>query len=148
MPTLHDDSDRRAIIARIDRLGPASERRWGRMERSALLPHLADQLRMALGDVPVVRARGPLRFALARYLVIHVLPWPRGRAKAPAEAFTTGATTWDADRAALLDLIDRFASRPAGELAPLNPVFGRLTGRDWGVLSYRHLDHHLRQFGV
>ena len=29
-----------------------------------------------------------------------------------------------------------------------HPAFGRLARRAWGVLAYRHLDHHLRQFGV
>jgi hypothetical protein len=27
-------------------------------------------------------------------------------------------------------------------------VFGRISGRSWGALQYKHLDHHLRQFGV
>ena len=26
--------------------------------------------------------------------------------------------------------------------------FGRLTGAEWGVTQYKHLDHHLRQFGA
>jgi hypothetical protein len=27
-------------------------------------------------------------------------------------------------------------------------VFGRLSGREWSRLQARHLDHHLKQFGV
>jgi hypothetical protein len=26
--------------------------------------------------------------------------------------------------------------------------FGRLSGAEWGVTQYKHLDHHLRQFGA
>ena len=29
---------------------------------------------------------------------------------------------------------------------PEHPFFGPLTRKDWGVLGYRHSDHHLRQF--
>lgn len=31
---------------------------------------------------------------------------------------------------------------------PPSRVFGRISGRSWGVLQHKHLDHHLRQFGV
>jgi hypothetical protein len=30
----------------------------------------------------------------------------------------------------------------------VSPLFGPLTGREWGALAYKHADHHLRQFGV
>ena len=26
--------------------------------------------------------------------------------------------------------------------------FGRMSGAEWGVTQYKHVDHHLRQFGV
>jgi hypothetical protein len=31
---------------------------------------------------------------------------------------------------------------------PEHPVFGKMTPRAWRVLGYRHMDHHLRQFGI
>ena len=61
---------------------------------------------------------------------------------------STAAGEWDADVAALHTLMDRFAERgPAGPFTE-HPAFGQLNGRMWGVLTWRHLDHHLRQFGV
>ncbi|MDZ4803510.1 MAG: DUF1569 domain-containing protein [Candidatus Eisenbacteria bacterium] len=29
-----------------------------------------------------------------------------------------------------------------------NPIFGNLSVDEWGKLSWKHLDHHLRQFGA
>lgn len=29
-----------------------------------------------------------------------------------------------------------------------HPLFGVLTHKQWGKMQYKHLDHHLRQFGV
>jgi len=26
--------------------------------------------------------------------------------------------------------------------------FGKLSGKEWGELMYKHIDHHLRQFGA
>lgn len=148
MRSLSHANARDEIIERISRLTPENQRRWGQMEVSRVPCHLADQLRMALADIPTGTPRGPARYAPLRFLLLHVLPWPKGKVQAPAEAFTTPPTSWDADRAALLDLIARFAHTPPDELASTHPVFGPMTSRDWAVLSYRHLDHHLRQFSA
>ena len=92
--------------------------------------------------------RGILRFAPARWLLIHRLPWPEGRAKAPPGAFRTPATTWDEDRETLISLLERYVETPPEQLGRSHPLFGRMAPRDWDVLIYRHLDHHLRQFSV
>ena len=43
-----------------------------------------------------------------RYLIVHVLPWPKGKAEAPPQAFTTTPESWENDRVALLELIERY----------------------------------------
>ena len=46
-------------------------------------------------------------------------------------------------------LIDRFAAAgPAGCTTHPHTFFGPLTPQQWAILQYKHLDHHLRQFGV
>ena len=53
------------------------------------------------------------------------------------------------ERERLLALIDRFAAAgPAGCTKHPHSFFGRLTPDEWAILMYKHLDHHLRQFGV
>jgi hypothetical protein len=52
------------------------------------------------------------------------------------------------DRELVAALIERFATAPPGTLGEVHSTFGRMRPRDWDVLQYRHLDHHLRQFGV
>ena len=89
-----------------------------------------------------------MRFAPVRYLMLHVLPWPKGKAEGPPETFTTAPDSWENDRVALLELIERYANAPADAFPTTNAVFGRMTGEDWDALNYRHLDHHLTQFGV
>jgi hypothetical protein len=29
----------------------------------------------------------------------------------------------------------------------IHGFFGKMTGAEWGVTQFKHLDHHLRQFG-
>jgi Protein of unknown function (DUF1569) len=116
------------------------------METPQLLPHLAAGLRLALGERPL-RGTPPsrVRGALLRTLAIHWLPWPEGKIQSPPGAFDTPSEGWERDRAKVVELIERFAG--AADLAPAHPTFGRMRPRDWDVLQYRHLDHHLRQFG-
>jgi len=59
------------------------------------------------------------------------------------------ACDFGAERTRLVELINRFVAR--GEIAAgkeTHPFFGKMTGQEWGELMYKHLDHHLRQFGA
>jgi len=55
---------------------------------------------------------------------------------------------WASEMDALTSAMARFATQSRSRVWPEHPAFGRLTARQWGVLGYRHTDHHLRQFGV
>jgi hypothetical protein len=53
------------------------------------------------------------------------------------------------ERERMSRLIDRFAAAgPEGCTSHPHSFFGRLTPEEWAILMYKHLDHHLRQFGV
>jgi hypothetical protein len=147
MPTLFDDDARAGIRARIDRLAPDRRPLWGKMDAGQMIVHLTAQLRTGLGELACARKKTPLDNWLMRRLIIYVLPWPRGAPTAP-EFLAQPTATWDEDVAALRAAIDRFAARGPGAAWPPHPAFGPLTGRMWGVLAWRHLDHHLRQFGA
>ena len=49
----------------------------------------------------------------------------------------------------LCALVDRFTQAgPQGCTKHPHTFFGRMTPDEWAILMYKHLDHHLRQFGV
>ena len=53
------------------------------------------------------------------------------------------------ERTRLCGLIDRFAvAGPKGCTTHPHSFFGQLTPEEWAILMYKHVDHHLRQFGV
>jgi hypothetical protein len=148
MGTLFDTRDRGTILARISALRPDRSPLWGRFTAPEMVCHVSCGLRQALGEYEARQRTGPLSHAPLNWLVIHVLPWPKGRAKSPREFLAVRPTTWGADVDALRDLVERFGACGPEAGWPPSPVFGRISGRSWGVLQYRHLDHHLRQFGV
>jgi len=148
MRSIWNEQARTDIIARIGDLKPDNERRWGKMDCPTMVGHCADGLRMTLGERDLGPPRGPYRFAPIRYLMIHVVPWPKGKAKAPVEPRPRQPGEWEDCRDDLLQLIDRAVRTPVEEFGKTHFLFGRMSHHDWGVLVYRHLDHHLTQFGA
>ena len=48
----------------------------------------------------------------------------------------------------LLSMINQFHERKNQETWNPHPIFGSFKKEQWGKMQYKHLDHHLRQFGV
>jgi hypothetical protein len=147
MKSVFHQVDRLALAHRLDAITSASAPRWGRMDSRQMLAHLSDGVRMALGELTVQPRGGPLRFPPIRHAIIHWLPFPKSAPTAP-ELLTRRAEDWDAERAVLKHLLERLGALEGARDWPEHPAFGRLGSRDWGALVYRHVDHHLRQFGA
>ncbi|HXT16206.1 MAG TPA: DUF1569 domain-containing protein [Gemmatimonadaceae bacterium] len=155
MATLLDPRDRAAIETRLASLTPDRERRWGRMNASQMVCHLTDAFRGALGERSspnTPRPAGLLGRTLVKWMALYVpAPWPRGLPTPPIadqERGGTRPTTFDRDVEMLRAARDRFMHElPAIAQRP-HVFFGRLSQAQWARWAYRHMDHHLRQFGV
>ena len=148
MRSLAEADGRRQILERLSRLAPDSRPRWGSMSVGQMLCHLTDNMRMALGDIETRSKNKKLYQSFpVKKLVIHWLPWPKGVPTAP-ELLVTAPATFLADSDRLRALLERFGAEAAHANGRIHPLFGRLSASDWGVLQYRHFDHHLGQFGV
>lgn len=147
MGTLFDAKDRQAILTRLARLTPDARPLWGRFTPAAMVCHVAAGVGQGLGEIDLGPPRGALTHWPLNWLVIHVIPFPRNAAAAP-EMLARVPSSWDADVAALRGMIERYGEQDPRKPWPASRVFGRISGRSWGVLQYKHLDHHLRQFGL
>ena len=148
MGSILNDVDRTAILQRIGSVTSTSVPRWGRMDAKAMLTHLKQSALMALGELPVA-SKGKRAFQVfpIKHLILHVVPFPKGAPTAP-ELLVPDAASVDAIRSELMSLVERIGAGPREGDGPVHPLFGRLSFRDWGVATYKHTDHHLRQFGV
>ncbi len=146
MPSLLKASDREAITARLQRLTPVASRQWGRMTVHEAVCHMSDQLRVALGDLPTSGSPGLMARTLGKWLVLYLpIPTPRARIQTAPEMRATRPSEWARDLAACADLIQRVG---AGQASGKHPAFGQMTPAEWGILTYKHLHHHLQQFGA
>jgi hypothetical protein len=138
---------------RLHRLRPDSARRWGRMTPHQAVVHLADSFRMSFDEMTVtVPPLGPLKYVIRFVAFTLPVPMPKGAKTAPeldqAKGAPGGSTPgdFDADVARLDALLQRYIATD-GDL-PEHPVWGRMSKGLAGRYAWRHMDHHLRQFGV
>ena len=150
MKTLFEAANAQEVKERMAQLRPDSERLWGKMNAAQALAHCSAGLEWAVGDTL------PPRMLLGRIVGRMVKPKVLGndepmRRNSPTakDLIVSDERDLRAERERLCGLIDRFtAAGPDGCTTHPHSFFGRLTPEEWATLMYKHLDHHLRQFGV
>ena len=148
MGSILNDTDRAAIHNRVQSLSESSTRRWGSMDVVGMLHHLRLSARMALGEMAVVgKNKRAFQVFPLKHLILYVFPFPKGAPTAP-ELKPDVAGSFEEERAALFELLERIGTGPQEGAGPAHPLFGPLTWREWGVATYKHTDHHLKQFGA
>ncbi|MDQ3283552.1 MAG: DUF1569 domain-containing protein [Acidobacteriota bacterium] len=145
--TIFDPAARDEVVARIASVDGAMRPRWGKMNAQQMLAHLVESMRMATGEVRPKSKKLPIRYTPLRQLIVYLLPFPKGAPTVP-ELMPSDPRSVDENRAELQRLVREVSSRADHKDWPEHPAFGNLSRRGWGVLVYRHADHHLRQFGV
>jgi hypothetical protein len=135
---------------RISHLRPDSTRLWGKMTPAQAMAHCTIGMELACGD------RRPPRMFIGR-LIGRVI---KSKAFQESEPMRRNSPTIPGfqvsdDRDLALESeklsrsIDRFAATgPAGCTTHPHSFFGHLTPDEWSMWMYKHIDHHLQQFGV
>ncbi|HEV8368809.1 MAG TPA: DUF1569 domain-containing protein [Pyrinomonadaceae bacterium] len=148
MRSILNESDLAEIGSRVRSLSVSSTRRWGKMDVTGMLQHLSLSARMTLGELPVPSAKKrAFQVFPLKHLILYVLPFPKG-APTAQELKPDVAVSLEEERSAVLELLERISTGPREGAGPNHPLFGPLTWREWGVATYKHVDHHLRQFGA
>jgi hypothetical protein len=137
------------ISERIQRLGPDSERQWGAMTAAQMLAHCSAWMEMAAGISNPPRSllgrivgKVAKRSLLSETPIRRNLPTDKGLLVEDERDFAV-------EQRRLLDWIERFSSG-GPERCTTHPhcFFGHLTPMEWAAMGYKHLDHHLQQFGA
>jgi hypothetical protein len=150
MKNLFEAATKAEIQQRIAQLRPDSERVWGKMTPAQAAAHCAASMEWAVGD------RTPPRMFVGRILGTFVKPFMfrddapmRANSPTSKDLMIQDDRNLELERERLRGLIERFCKAgPKGCTSHPHSFFGRLTPEEWATLMYKHLDHHLRQFGV
>ena len=144
MRTLLQTDDLEFILTRLNSLSGSEVRLWGTMTESQMLLHCRKQIEMALGKIltkPLYPR--PMQW-LSKITFGYYIPWPKNLITAP-EMVTKDECEFQIELEKLQEILSEFIE--IEQFHP-HPIFGKLTKEDWGLIIYKHLDHHLRQFGA
>jgi len=148
MKSVFDIDAREELVARIDRLSGSDRALWGKMDVSQMVRHCV------LWQEWVLQGKGLKRVLLGRLLGRGMLKKEMGsdimRKNNPSSVeliVTDTDIDLDRERKALMGLVRGYReyAYPAGGF--VHPFFGKMTREQIGQFAYKHLDHHLRQFG-
>ena len=150
MKNIFDPAVTEELTQRIGALTPETRPLWGKMNAAQVMAHLSVSYEMLYEDRHP--KPGPaLRFFLRAFVkraVVGEKPYPRSTRTAPAFVIAD-ERDFEKERARLLGFIERTrALGPEHFEGHESLSFGLLTTAEWNNLFYKHLDHHLTQFGV
>ena len=149
MQTIFDATTRDELLRRVDTIQPGSQRQWGKMSAAQMLEHTARALEVATGRKPSKQAFiGKAIGWMFKKDFLGEKPFGKNSPTGP-EFIVHDEPQLDLAREKLKMLIREFSA--AGEKAcdgRIHGFFGSLTGKEWGESQYKHVDHHLRQFGA
>jgi uncharacterized protein DUF1569 len=147
MKTLLDAAHRQEILQRLEQV-PADRRPfWGSMNAAQMVGHVTDTMRAPLGELQAAPKKSFLQNPILRHAMIYWIPFPKGVPTAP-EFVHSGQDDFAKNMSELKGAVDRFVARASRGPLPPHVIFGDISNKDWGVQMYKHIDHHLRQFGA
>lgn len=138
------------LIKRIELLTPQSKGKWGKMNVNQMLEHLKVGMDIPVGNVNT--KRNFMGFLFGKMILKSQMKDDKGLKKnLPTDKsfIITDTKDFEKIKKELFNTIKQYSSlNPKSINNKLHPFFGKLTYDEWGVLIYKHFNHHLKQFGV
>lgn len=143
---LFDPAVKQEIIVRINKLTPATQRLWGKMDVGQMLAHCQMPLGVATGKHQL---KGSIIFKLIgpffKPLLYNDKPFKKNLGT-DKSFIMTGVKEFEKEKQGLVQMINDFSETTMSD-SP-HPIFGKMTKEQWSKGTWKHLDHHLQQFGV
>ena len=142
---LFDATVKQEIIDRINKLTPQSQRQWGKMDVAQMLAHCQMPLGVATGKHKLkgsgfLKSIGPL----FKGLLFNNKPFKKNLGTDKSFIMTT-PKEFEKEKSGLIQMINDFSASSMTDEP--HPIFGKLTKEQWSKGTWKHLDHHLQQFG-
>ncbi len=149
MKNLFDRETYNEVIERINSLQPQSIRQWGKMNVAQMLAHCNFAMEVALDKKSAKRVfAGRILSPFIKSFFINEKPFSKN-SPTGKEFIVADQKDLDAEKERLKETVTLFFEGGANNCTSKpHAFFGKLTPEEWARGMYKHLDHHLRQFGV
>ena len=149
MNSIYNKESNNIIISRINKLTSESNALWGKMSADQMLRHCKVACDVAFGKTDL-KINFLMRF-LGKMLKKKVFyGGDMGKNSPTAKEFIiTEHHDLEVAKTELIAIVSRFANEGKSSIKLMDhPFWGKMTYEDWDALIWKHLDHHLKQFGV
>ena len=147
MKSIFDESIKNELISRIDKLQENSERKWGKMTVGQMAWHCQYPLKIAVDNKPSTKKGSLLAKLFFKKSMYNDKPWRKNLPTAPQLKAKEPKNFNDEVKLLRQLTLEAHETKSRENWNP-HPAFGNFTKEQWGQMEYKHLDHHLRQFGV
>ncbi|MCH7783865.1 MAG: DUF1569 domain-containing protein [Bacteroidetes bacterium] len=147
MNSLFETESLQEIESRIDKLDEKTEPKWGKMNAGQMAYHCQFPLRVALNKEDYKMKPNFILKLLFKKYMYNDKPWRKSLPTLPKFRVTENKNL-EKEKNKLLLLIHEFHEKKEQDKWIAHPVFGEFTTEQWGQIQYKHLDHHLTQFGI
>ncbi len=150
MKNLFEPSTVQEVKTRVANLKPDSAAQWGTMTAAQAMAHCTGGFETAVGDsMPPRVLIGRLIGGIIKPMALKDDEPMRKNSPTAKSLVIDDERDLAKEKERLTGIIDRFAAGgPAVCTAHPHAFFGKMTPQEWAILMYKHLDHHLRQFGA
>jgi hypothetical protein len=135
------------IKNRLGQLSENSQRKWGKMTVGQMAWHCQYPLKLAIRNTENTSKGNWFIKTFFKKSLYNDKPWRKNLPTAP-QLKAKKPKDFAGEITILKDLVDEFNMLDSRDMWHPHPVFGTFTKEQWGQLQYKHLDHHLKQFGV
>jgi hypothetical protein len=143
---LFDSSAKHEIINRINKLTPQTQHLWGKMDVAQMLAHLQIPIGVAEGTYKLPRTFiGRIFGPIAKKILYNDKPFKKNL-PTDKSFVMKGAKDFEKEKQSLIAMLNNFNEQNIVDEP--HPFFGKLTKEQWSKGTWKHLDHHLQQFGV
>lgn len=135
------------IRTRLKELKEDSPRQWGKMTPGQMAHHCQAPLNVIMEKVDYGLKPNWFAKTFFKKAMYSDKPWKKNVPTMPSFRETEPKDLAQ-EKAALEALLDEFETHRERNDWQAHPTFGAFTKEQWGKMQYKHLDHHLRQFGA
>ena len=149
MESLFDSQGNQKVINRIEQLTPITFSQWGKMTVSQMMAHCQQPIKVPFGMLQLKPTW--MSFFFGKSVKKQMMNQQSFRKDLPTvkEFRIEGEPDFEKTKQELIELVERFAKEGHASIkVTKHPFFGEMTFEEWDALQWKHLDHHLRQFGV
>lgn len=150
LPDIFSKTETEKIIERINRLQPQTTANWGKMNVAQMLAHCNVSYEMVF-DKHHAKPNAFMKFVLKMLVkskVVSEIPYKKNGQTAP-QFVISDSRDFSKEQKRLIDYLIKTQELGGNYFdGKESHSFGVLNKTEWSNMFYKHLDHHLNQFGV